>query len=167
MNAEVVSEKKPTKRRGPGRPKGSKNKVTSKKKVTKKKVAKKKAVSKKTAKKKTSKKKVTAKKAAAKKPVRKKGQPKKTTGKKKVVAKKKAGRRRGPGRPPKSEALTISDAINRLVVAVEDLRDATRVYAEQEIAARQAVISRFQKTLKGAMGQVEDAAQQTLKKIRG
>ena len=167
MSTEAVSEKKPTKRRGPGRPKGSKNKATSKKKVTKKKVAKKKTVSKKTAKKKTSKKKVTTKKAAAKKPVRKKGRPKKAAGKKKVTAKKKAGRRRGPGRPPKSEALKISDAINRLVDAVEDLRDATRVYAEQEIAARQAVISRFQKTLKGAMGQVEDAAQQTLKKIRG
>ena len=170
MNAEVASEEKPVKR-GPGRPKGSKNKATSKKKTAKKKVTKKKVTGKKATKKKTTKKKTTKKKstqrAATKKTVRKKGRPKKAAGKKKTTAKKKAGARRGPGRPPKNEALKISDAINRLVEAVEDLRDATRVYAEQEIAARQAVITRFQKTLKGAMGQVEEAAEKTLKKFKG
>ena len=181
MTAEVAKEEKPVKR-GPGRPKGSKNKVTSKKKtakkkitkkkVTSKKVAKKKAAKKKTTNKKTTKKKTTKKKstqraAVAKKTVRKKGRPKKAAGKKKTTAKKKTGARRGPGRPPKNETLKISDAINRLVEAVEDLRDATRVYAEQEIAARQAVITRFQKTLKGAMGQVEEAAENTLKKFKG
>lgn len=171
MNAEVATEEKPVKR-GPGRPKGSKNKATSKKKTAKKKVTKKKVTGKKVAKKKTTKKKTTKKKstqrvASAKKTVRKKGRPKKAAGKKKTTAKKKAGARRGPGRPPKNEALKISDAINRLVEAVEDLRDATRVYAEQEIAARQAVITRFQKTLKGAMGQVEEAAENTLKKFKG
>ena len=163
----------------PGRPKGSKNKKTSKKKAAKKKTSKKKTSKKKASKKKASKKKASKKKTSKKKRGKKKASKKvaitpgtkkatrKKAGKKKASKKKTSKKKRGKKAGSKAAAArsAVSGSMQRLLTAVDQLRDAVVEFAHRDNEAKKAVVAEFGRSAQKKISDLEDSAVKSLRKL--
>jgi hypothetical protein len=156
----TVTETAPKK---PGRPKGSKNKKASKKKAGKKKTSKKKTTKKKATKKKASKKK-SGKKKAAKKVTAEPGTKKKT---RKKASKKKASKKKSAKKTSSKKASSgrLSEPMQRLLAAVDDLRTAVVNFAHKDAEQQKAVVKAFGRAAQSKISDLEEAAVKSLRKI--